>query len=199
MESRKKARMEAVDAANIQKIEHPTLRRYYQRISTLRNYLISSLPDQAKSRRRKIKAAGLSQDGSLTIGRIPNGKGGGTASAASPRPDERDRPSGDSQTRLAALLDSTLVCTAEAFTSPFKSSREKDLIKFSQQAEITFASTLDGGTTSISDVSNESSSTELSCDPFRGHCVGNNGIRNPLVEEFATSYQIKAPLDYQMY
>ena len=152
-ESRKRARIEAGDAADIQKIEHPTLRRYYRQISTLRSYLIASLPDQAKARRRKIKTAGRSKDESLHIGIAP-GKGGGTAPAFSRHPNQLGRGPGDGQTRLAALLDNTLVCTPEASTSPFKSSREKDFMKFSQQAEISLGSTLDGGTTSTSDVSN---------------------------------------------
>lgn len=154
MESRKRARIEAGDVADVQKIEHPTLRRYYRQISTLRSYLIASLPDQAKSRRRKIKTAGRLRDDSLDIGRIAPDEGGGTAPASSRHPNQPGRGPGDGQTRLAALLDNTLVCTPEASISPFKGSREKDFLKFSQQAEISLESTLDGGTTSISDVSN---------------------------------------------
>lgn len=167
MESRKKARIESGDAADVRTIEHPTLRRYYRQISTLRSYLQSSLPDQAKSRRRKVKSAGLLKDESSDIGRKPPGEGGGTASASSRRPDHFGPGSGDGQTRLAALLDRTLVGTPEASISPFKGSREKDFIKFSQQAEISLGSTLDGGTTSISDVSDsESPSSDLIAIPF---------------------------------
>lgn len=154
MESRKKARIEAGDVPDIQKFEHPTLRCYYRQICTLRSYLIARLPDQAKSRRRKIKTAGRVKDESLELGGIAPGQGGGTAPASSRHPSQLARRPGDGQTRLAALLDNTLVCTPEASTSPFKASREKDFIKFSQQAEISLGSTLDGGTTSISDVSN---------------------------------------------
>ena len=157
VESRKKARIESDDAADVRTIEHPTLRRYYRQISTLRSYLQSSLPDQAKSRRRKVKTAGLLKDELLDIERKAPGEGGGTAPASSRRPDHCGRGSGDGQTRLAALLDRTLVCTPEASISPFKGSREKDFIKFSQQAEVSLGSTLDGGTTSISDVSDSES------------------------------------------
>lgn len=153
-ETRKKARVESGDAAEIRKIEHPTLRRYYRQISTLRSYLISSLPDHAKSRRRKIKIAGASKDESSETGRMTRGEGAGTAPAPAPsrRPAELGRAPADGQTCLAAWLDHTLVATPEASISPFKASREKDFIKFSQQADISFGSTLDGGTTSISDV-----------------------------------------------
>lgn len=155
MESRKKARVESDNAVNDQTIEHPTLRRYYRQTYTLRSYLISSLPDQAKSRRRKIKTAGLLKDeSSLDMGRIALDEGGGTAPASSHGLDDFGRAPGDGQTRLAALLDHTVVCTPEPSVSPFKGSREKDYIKFSQQAEISLGSTLDRGTTSISDVSN---------------------------------------------
>ena len=153
LESRKKARIDSGDAVNDTKVEHPTLRRYYRQISTLRNYLISTLPDHAKLRRRKIKTAGVSEDESFQIRRITRREPGGTAPASSCRPDELARVSGHGQARLAALLDHTLVCTPESSISPFKASREKDFIKFSQQAEISLGSTLDGGTTSISDVS----------------------------------------------
>lgn len=153
VESRKKARIESGNSSNCQMIEHPTLYRYYRQISTLRIYLISRLPASAKSRRRKIENAGVSKPEPLEIGRIARDEGRGTAPTYSGRSDELARGFGGGQTRLAALLDHTLVCTREASMSGFKGSREKDFITFSQKAEVSFGSTLDGGTTSISDVS----------------------------------------------
>lgn len=156
MEGRKKARVELGAVPHLQTIEHPTLRRYYGQIATLRVYLISRLPASAKSRRRKIETASVSKPESLATGTgtIARGEGGGTAPGSSDRSDVIARRLGDSQTRLAALLDNTLVCTPETYISAFNGSREKDFIAFSQKADISLGSTLDGGTTSISDVSN---------------------------------------------
>lgn len=153
MESRKKARVEMGAFTYLQTVGHPTLRRYYAQISTLRDYLISRLPASAKSRRRKIETARGSKPESLATETIARGEGGSTAPGSSARSDELAHRLGDSQTRLAALLDHTLVCTPQGCLSAFHDSREKDFIAFSQKADVSLGSTLDGGTTSISDVS----------------------------------------------
>jgi hypothetical protein len=150
MESRKKARMEAGDGSSRQALEHPTLRLYYRQISTLRSYLISKLPLSAKSRRRKVETAGIVKPQPEDQGRIAGGGSSGPASGAPHLPDELDR---HSQTRLAALLDDTLVCTPEGSQVGRKESRDRDWMDFSQQANISVGSTLDEGTTSTSDVS----------------------------------------------
>lgn len=198
IESRKKARIEAGDVAEVQTIEHPTLRRYYRQISTLRSYLIARLPDQAKSRRRKIKAAGRVKDGSADIGIAP-GEAGGTAPASSRHPNRLGRGSGDGQTRLAALLDNTLVCNPETSISPLKDSREKDFMKFSQQAEISFGSTLDGGTTSISDVSNsENPPAYIFAIAPCGVLPRGEWEEHPSIEGLTISCGMKFPSDHQM-
>ena len=148
-EGRKKARIEADDSPR-RTMEHPTLRRYYQQISTLRTYLISSLPASAKSRRRKVEAAGRSKPELMS--NAP-GHGGGPAPNSSDRSGQRNRGDEHSQRRLAALLDDTLICTPAGPLFEFKGSRERDFITFSQKADISMASTLGGGTTSIADVS----------------------------------------------
>jgi hypothetical protein len=153
MESRKRARMEAGDSRSPQILQHPTLRHYYRQRSSLRSYLISRLPLSARSRRRNIASAGRSQPEPCENGTTVHGQGDGTAAGPSGRSDESDRRSDHSQTRLAALLDNTVVCTSDGSLSEFKDSREKDYAAFSQKADVTLGSTLDEGTTSISDVS----------------------------------------------
>lgn len=153
MESQKKARMETGDSPGPQILQHPTLRLYYRQISTLRSYLISRLPPSARSRRRKIATADVSKPESFENGTTAHGKEGGTVFASSGLSDELDRRSDHGQTCLAVLLDNTLVCTSEGSLTEFKDSREKDYAAFSQKADVTLGSTLDEGTTSISDVS----------------------------------------------
>lgn len=160
VESRKKAKMEMIDSPSLRTIEHPTLRRYYPQISTLRTHLLSTLPPSAKSRRRKIETAGSSNAKSSESRQRTLGQSAVTAPFSRGPPRELDGEDENSQRRLAELLDNTLIGTPAGSIPLFKDSREKDFQAFSQMADVSLASTLDGGTTSIADVSISGSALE---------------------------------------
>ena len=129
--------------------EHPTLCLYYPRISTLRVYLLSSLPISSRSRRRKIASIGRHQQ--YAIGNTGNydllsGAGPPRRSACS------DQSWLGGERCLAALLDKTLVCSAEDDTRVVDDSREKDFASFSQQANLAAGGSSERETSSTSEV-----------------------------------------------
>lgn len=129
--------------------EHPTLCLYYPRISTLRVYLLSSLPISSRSRRRKIASIGRHQRYAIENTRncdLLCGAGPPHRSACS------DQLWLGGERCLATLLDKTLVCTVEDDPRVFDDSREKDFASFSQQANLTARSSFERGTSSISEV-----------------------------------------------
>lgn len=117
-------------------IEHPTLCLYYSRISTLRTYLLGSLPLSARSRRRKIASIGRHQQ-----------------NAVENAGDDGPLRGPESERCLATLLDKTLVCTTEDEPRVVDESREKDLASFSQQSNVTARSSFEKETSPIAEVS----------------------------------------------
>jgi len=114
---------------------HLVLGRYYPKVQTLRQYLLSKLPNSSKSRRRKIASLVCNpKDDDLKF-----------RSAGNEDSDEK----GDSQ--LATLLDSTLVAVGEVTASELIC-RTKDFEFFSQQLSSTVASSLGEGTVSQPEV-----------------------------------------------
>ena len=89
---------------------HPTLRLFYSRVSTLREYLLAKLPPKSKTRHRKILY----------------------------REDE--------------CLDTTLVCTRNVQDSQPDPSRTKEFERFSQRVSLTAESSINGGSTSQSEL-----------------------------------------------
>jgi hypothetical protein len=113
---RKKARG-AVDQSSLvttTNADHPVLQRLYSKVLTLRQYLLSRLPNTSKNRHRKISQLGRAtpaQDTSTT--------------------DHHD-------TDVVQLLDSALVCTTGVHAETdehanFTEEREKDIEAFTQQ------------------------------------------------------------------
>ena len=129
--------------------EHPTLCLYYPRISTLRVYLLSSLPISSRSRRRKIASIGRHQRYTIENTRnydLLSGAGPPSRSACS------DQPWLGGERCLATLLDKTLVCTTKDDPRVVDDSREKDFASFSQQVNLTARSSFERGTSSTSEV-----------------------------------------------
>ena len=128
--SRKKRKTTTGEFSELALVEHPTLSVFYPQVVTLRSYLLSSVPASSRSRRRKIASAGLQElpvpgtdDGDLDKGKI-----------------------------FAAVLDKTLICTIRDAPRIPTESREKDFRAFSQQTSSSVRSTLDEGTSSLSEV-----------------------------------------------
>ena len=113
---------------------HPVLSLYYAKVYSLREYLLSKLPESAKSRRRKIASVGRAhQDANDRVHRgIQTGQ------------------SKDHDKRWAALLDSVLV--GVGVDREPDSSRMKYLEVFSQRTHSTMASSIDEGSFSQHEV-----------------------------------------------
>lgn len=146
--SRKRAKTENEGNGSIP-IEHPTLCLYYSRISTLRNFLLASLPPSSRSRRRKISSVGCHQPNAVENAGVDD-----TLSRAelSRHSASSDQPWPDSEKCLATLLDKTLVCTTEDEPPTVQDSRESDFTSFSQQANLTARSSFEKGISPISEV-----------------------------------------------
>jgi hypothetical protein len=90
--------------------EHPVLQRLYQRVFSLRHYLLSRLPVASKTRRRKISQLGLSD------------------------PSHGATSSRGVDFELGQLLDSTLVgVPPKAIVTGQDDARDGDIVSFSQQ------------------------------------------------------------------
>lgn len=114
---------------------HPVLGLYYPKVQSLREYMLSVLPDSSKSRRRKI--ASVRYD--FNVDDIELKSAG-------------DKDQGESDdSKLAHLLDSTLVGIGDV-TKSESICRSKDFELFSQQLSSTIASSLGGGTLSQPEV-----------------------------------------------
>jgi telomerase reverse transcriptase len=114
---------------------HPVLARYYPKVQTLREYMLSVLPDSSRSRRRKI--ASLRYESNDDVIELKSA---------------RDKDQGQSdESKLAHLLDSTLVGVGDV-TGSESVCRSKDFELFSQQLSSTIASSLGGGTLSQPEV-----------------------------------------------
>ena len=137
---------EGIDSIHV---EHPTLRLYYHRVSTLRNYLLFSLPASSRSRRRRITSIGRHQENVLETSR----KTGPCFQSGLPRsPPGSNPPCPDSERNFATFLDKTLVCEAQDQPHWLYESRQKDFAVFSQQVNLTAESSFEEGTSSICDV-----------------------------------------------
>ena len=111
-------------------VQHPTLRLYYNNVSTLRHYLLSRLlPSTSKARVRRLVLAG-------TI-----------------RAHNDVEPESDSKRPLAAVLDQTLGCSRDEHPQQHFEIAKKDFEAFSQQATLTPGSSFEEGTTPQSEVS----------------------------------------------
>ena len=106
---------------------HPVLCRYFPKVQTLRQYLLSRFSHSSKSKRRKI-----------------------TTLRCNSRDDDEDADEGD-DSKLAKLLDSTLVGFGDEAGSESRC-RTKDFELFSQQFSPTAASSLGEGTVSQPEV-----------------------------------------------
>lgn len=124
-------------------VEHPTLCLYYHRVMTLREFLLASLPPTSRIRRRKIASIGRNERHITRDTR----KGDPSLQARCPiqliLEEERC---------LANLLDYTLVCAVRDKSSILKEPLEKDFASFSQQANLSTGSSIDVGSTTISEV-----------------------------------------------
>ena len=106
-------------------MHHHTLALYYTHISTLRHFLLGRLPRSSKSRRRRLATAGFN----VSLDDF-----------------------NDDNTRLAEILDGTLVCTNASRAVASVEECEKDLDVFSQQMSLTAGSNTTGGISSQSDI-----------------------------------------------
>lgn len=149
------------------RLKHPTLCLYYDRVSTLREYLLDALPASSRSRRRKIAAVGLqlAKHGN----NFPNGINRPTRTTASnPTNDSNElgHVLSKNEDGLRSLLDTTLVCTIP------KDSRESDFASISQQGNPADDS-FEGGASSISEVSHPRIiRPSLSSSPFQFQDIG---------------------------
>lgn len=130
-------------------IEHPTLCLYYSQISTLRTYLLSSLPVSSRSRRRKIASIGRHQRNVVENSGDDDPLKGAEPPCRAACP---NRLWPNNERGLATLLDKTLVCTVEDEPRVVDGSREKDFASFSQQANLTTRGSFEEGTSPISEV-----------------------------------------------
>jgi hypothetical protein len=116
--------------------QHLVLSRYYPKVQTLRQYLLSWLPKSSKSRRRKIAAltplgdAECRRDGQLG---------------------QENQSEAEDVRELSRLLDTTLVGVLDA-TGTRTASRAKDFEQFTQQLSSVTPSSFGEGTTSQSEV-----------------------------------------------
>ncbi|KAL9124591.1 MAG: hypothetical protein Q9217_006090 [Psora testacea] len=126
-------------------IQHPTLGLYYSRIFSLRDFLLSRLPNASKSRRRKFLDAGNAPV--VQCLEDPNIPAEDTA-----KNHFRTGSSADSDNSLTIVLDRTLVCTNHAPSSRHFETRAKDFEVFSQHISSAAVSTLGQGVTSQSEL-----------------------------------------------
>jgi len=132
---------------------HPVLCRYYPKVQSLREYLLSRFPNSSKSRRRRISSL---QHNSKDDDRELKSAG------------DEDQDESDGS-KLANLLDSTLVGAGEV-AGPESICRSKDFELFSQQISSTVASSLGEGTLSQPEV-RASFSCQLFEYPHHGLCL----------------------------
>lgn len=107
----------AVAATTSVHVKHAILTQYFREVLTLRNYVLSKLPDSSRIRRRKIAAIGI-------------------ASSPQDEVSEVDRSVG-------ALLDSTLVGLAEQ-TKTIPDNRWEQWTTFSQRGDESYVTLSDG-------------------------------------------------------
>ena len=122
---------QSVEAA----VRHPTLSLYYKRIQTLRDFLLEKTPQASKTRRRRIAKAGLACSNSLLGDQDLAKEHAGlqqadTAATANPA----------HSSRLASVLDKTLVCRDDIDRPNPIPERAKDLDTFSQHLNLTSGS-----------------------------------------------------------
>lgn len=117
-------------------VQHSTLSAYYHEVLTLREYFLSRLPISSKSRRRKILAIK-----STPVKRL-----------CSEQPSEAVNRRHGQMSKLAELLDSTLVGLPPAQPGDFAPSRIQDFASFSQQIKLTAENSIVEALTSQTEV-----------------------------------------------
>jgi telomerase reverse transcriptase len=120
-------------------IQHPVLSAYYDRIISLRAYLLELLPASSKSRRRRLASVGRERDGQ-----------------SEPRDGEDEAQFLESQrvSDLSRLLDTTLVGVLKAADTFANHSRQREFATFTQsQFRSSSGSTDAGPTSSLNEVS----------------------------------------------
>ncbi|PLB36621.1 telomerase reverse transcriptase [Aspergillus candidus] len=90
-------------------LSHPVLTLYYNRVVSLRQYLLSQIPVASRSRRRRIASIGSRTTRGIQVGN-----------------------SNDSDNGLAAFLDTTLVGVLKETPPTISRERQRDLVAFSQ-------------------------------------------------------------------
>lgn len=90
-------------------LSHPVLTLYYNRVVSLRQYLLSQIPVASRSRRRRIASIGSRTTRGIQVGNSNNSDHG-----------------------LAAFLDTTLVGVLKETPPTISRERQRDLVAFSQ-------------------------------------------------------------------
>ena len=142
----KRVKIDAPTLSRLAPVEHPTLSLYYLRTETLRCYLQSHLPAASRSRHRRL----------AIIGRQPFGIGEKTnpdKSRCSLRAKSREP---QNEACLAALLDTTLVCSNHDTSRNEPAPRYHDSAAPSRQTDQIGSSSShgEGSLVSISEVRN---------------------------------------------
>ena len=137
-EACKRSRSGFVEGDPGKQSNHPTLRLYYKQIFTLRNYLLSQLPNTSKKRRRRIASLGHGSEEKTKTTRVPS-----TANAVIEVDDAEPSEDNDGgEDSLGNLLDQTVVCCVDRTFSRDPVAHAKDVEAFSQQISLTAGSSI---------------------------------------------------------
>lgn len=98
-------------------VRHPVLSLYYPRVTTLRNFLLSSLPAASKVRHRKIASLGFVREEQPQRRTLVSSVASDTHSHTE---------------ALPSLLDKTLIGVAKEHGALVEQERKKDFVVFSQ-------------------------------------------------------------------
>ena len=126
--------------------QHPSLRLYYPRVTTLRDYLLSGLPKTSKGRRRKIANAGNNASAVEDPSSTDRGAENTSKNAYTLK------VSANNDKALASVLDSTLVCKHNVPESRPNHARSKDFEVFSQHLNLTATSSVGQGRSPLSEL-----------------------------------------------
>ncbi len=132
---KKRIKLDEHDLPNPKLNQHPTLALYFGQILTLRDFLLSRLPNSSKARRRRIDSIGKSSRAQSDWERPSRCNHGGLAKWID---------KGDTSD-LANLLDRTRVCMIDGSPVGSHESRAKDFEIFSQQVSVTARSSIGHG------------------------------------------------------
>lgn len=143
-ETNKKLRMGAADT-NQGEVHHPTLRLFYQRVSTLREHLLSQLPKTSKKRRRTIAAWGRNASSKDFARRD-------LYTCERQVQVDRQKAYLDDEDSMTRLLDQTLICSLHEDFAQDSVYHAKDLEAFSQQVTLTVGSSIGEGTCTQSEL-----------------------------------------------